>query len=526
MENMKKKYIASIMVLAATMTFGLVSCVEDEGTYELSPINEISISGIDEEYTKKSYVETLSIEPVLEGSLSGKDEDQLEYKWFFSSSSGTSFTHTLISTDRNLNFPVDVAPGTYTLYFQVKDKSTGLKWDTYTYLKARSQFVRGFYLFGDKADGTCGMDFVSMMDGRDTTVVKDIFVNSQKIKHAKNLIFTGGYDDNTTDLWAITEESSYGIEHSAALSSFDIIDGVTAETMIYPTIPVTHPLKMMEIHPHAWGASNMNLSKSSRIFMTENEFFISALTNSLEAYGNPLNRYSASTNELFKPSVYLFYPGNASYISRIMIFDETNHCFTGMNSSYSFAGYCKKYATDSGELFYFDQTKYTPVRTLVYGENGYGNAGRSYALMTDADGKFYIYGFSTSAATPSKYYGGEVDQSIATDFGKASHYAFFSEQSIILYSVGSQLWAYDYNRKDAKMVKDFGADITYLAMDYHSNNTSTDFIVATYNASEKGIVRKFTIADDQNKIEVTPHEKEVWNTDLKVVKVEYRNSSL
>ena len=56
---MKKKYIASIIVLAATMTFGLVSCVEDEGTYELSPINEISISGIDEEYTKKSYVETL-----------------------------------------------------------------------------------------------------------------------------------------------------------------------------------------------------------------------------------------------------------------------------------------------------------------------------------------------------------------------------------------------------------------------------------------------------------------------------------
>jgi hypothetical protein len=76
------------------------------------------------------------------------------------------------------------------------------------------------------------------------------------------------------------------------------------------------------------------------------------------------------------------------------------------------------------------------------------------------------------------------------------------------------------------MVKDFGADITYLAMDYHSNNTSTDFIVATYSTSEKGIVRKFTIADDQNKIEVTPHEKEVWKTDLKVVKVEYRNSSI
>ena len=99
-------------------------------------------------------------------------------------------------------------------------------------------------------------------------------------------------------------------------------------------------------------------------------------------------------------------------------------------------------------------------------------------------------------------------------------------QTVILYSVGTQLWAYDYIRQEARMIQDFGSEITYLAMDYHSNNTPTDFIVATYNPSEKGIVRKFTIKDDQNKIEVTPHEKEVWHTDLKVVKVEYRNSPL
>lgn len=52
------------------------------------------------------------------------------------------------------------------------------------------------------------------------------------------------------------------------------------------------------------------------------------------------------------------------------------------------------------------------------------------------------------------------------------------------------------------------------------------FIVATYSASEKGVVRKYTLADDANAIILTPHEKEVWKTNLKVKKVEYRNCSM
>lgn len=520
---MKKEHVMISMVTAMLAGTISVSCVEDEGNYTFSPINEIIISGIEEEYSKIAYAETLSIIPDIEGSLSGKDESQLEYKWFFSSNSGMDVIHTLIGTDRNLEFPVNIAPGNYRIYFQVKDNTTGIKSEASTLLKVSSRFVRGFYLFGDKEDGTCGMDFVSMIDGRDTTVVKDVFTNTMKLKGAKDLIFSGGYyDENPTDLWAIFENESYEMEHSASLETFDLLEDLTGERMIFPTIPVTHPLKVIDFYPHAYGKENINLSRSARILMTENELFTCSMYN-LEAYGNPINRYSMSTNELFKPSPYVFYPGNSSYVSNVMVFDETNLCFVGLRS-YSYATNCSKYNEDTEAPFYFDQTKYTPVRTLVYGENGAGNAGRSYALMTDAQGKFYIYGFSVAAAVPAKYYGNEIDLSVATDFDKASHYAFFSSQAIILYSAGSKLWAYDYNRNEAKMM-DFGAEITYLAMDYHSNDQTTDFIVATYSPAEKGTVRKFTIADDQNKIEITPHEKEVWKTDLKVVKAEYRNAT-
>lgn len=520
MNCMKIKYIVYMMALIA----GMSSCVEDEGNNILSPINEIEISGIEAQYNIVSYAETLTIIPEIKSSLSGTDESQFEYLWFVKSQITDNF-YQIIGTERNLNYQMEITPGKYDLYFQVLDKSTGLKWDKYSVLNTTTPFTRGFYLFGDKEDGTCGMDFVSMMEGRDTTLIENTFINSLNIKGAENLVFTGGsYFSGSISLWAITESGSYSIEYGSSLS--DIRNDVSADNMIFPTIEITRPLKVMDVYPHAYGSSNHNVANNSRVLLTENEFFSTTLYGDPEAYGNPLNRYSASSSELYTPSKFVFYPGNSTYVPRMFFYDETNQRFVGLNSSFAFASNSTTLADTDGSAFYFDQTRYTPVRTLVYGENGYGNAGRSYALMTDADGKYYIYGFLASGVTPSKVYSREVDPAIATDFDKASHYAFFSMQTIILYSVGSQLWAYDYTRKDAKMVKDFGSEITFLAMDFHSNNTPTDFIVATYSPSEKGVVSKFTIADDQNKIEVTPHEKEVWKTNLKVVKVEYRNASI
>ena len=68
----------------------------------------------------------------------------------------------------------------------------------------------------------------------------------------------------------------------------------------------------------------------------------------------------------------------------------TNHCFKKPGHQImSSAIKCDKPAVDSETPFFFDQNNYTPVRQIVYGENGYRNAGRSYALMNDADGNYY-----------------------------------------------------------------------------------------------------------------------------------------
>lgn len=526
-----KKNVLYIAISIAFLFGGFSSCVEDEGSYEMSEINKVKISGIEENYNLISFQETLNVTPKIECTQQGVSEDDLEYKWFVCSNalSETDHKHEVIGTERNLSYKVDVAPGSYLIYFQVKDKHTGIKFEQYFGLNAISSFVRGFYLYGDKADGTVGMDFVSMPVGRDTIMIKDIFINSQKIKGAKDLIFTGHYDESSA-LWAITNDSQYKIEYSAQLEKVDIIPDENLDNLIYPTMEtVQRPFHLTNVSPGTFGSSCVSLSRSTRLIVTENEVFVSSIIMS-EAYGNPINRDSSSpTASLFKPYPHVFYSAAASNVSYVCFFDMTNHCFKIPEGSslLSGASYCAKIDNDSETPFYLDQNKYNPVRQMVYAENGFDNAGRSYALMNDADGNYYVYGFISPARYGSaltKHFAKQIDLNAATDFEKASHYAFFSAQSVILYSVGNILYAYDYERKDCKLIKDYGAEVTYLAMEHHSTQTSTDFIVATYSDEAKGVVSKYTIADDVNNINVTLHEKEVWNTDLKVVKIVWKYS--
>lgn len=528
---MKKNKIYAILI-AFGIGSCLASCVEDKGCDIMSEINEVRLSGIELRYDLTAYFDTLKISPTVDCSLEDFSENNLEYAWFFcrNSESATGHTHEKIGSERNLAYKVDVPPGLYIIYLQVKDKSTGVKYETSFKLYASSPFVRGFYLYGDKADGTVGLDFVSMPMGKDTVLVKDIFTNSLQIKGAKDLIFTGHQDNGFNALWAITHDNQYSIEYSAQLEKVDIIEDQHIEDKIYSTLTsVQKPFHLMNICPGTWGPECLSLSGKARqrLIMTENEIFVGNLALS-EAYGNPINRDNSATDQLFTPYPLAFYSAAEDAVSYACFFDMTNHCFKKPgNRNMSNATRCDKPESDSEFPFFFDQNNYTPVRQIVYGENGYGNSGRSYVLMNDADGNYYVYAFTAPAnyaSDPVKHYAKQIDLSVAKDFARADHYAFFSEQMIILYSVDQVLYAYDYNRNDLRQL-DLGAEITYLAMEHQSSMSASDFIVATYDSSEKGVVRKYSIADDVNAIKITPHEKEVWKTDLKVVKVVWKFSN-
>ena len=140
-------------------------------------------------------------------------------------------------------------------------------------------------------------------------------------------------------------------------------------------------------------------SYRTRVLVTENELFSNIFYSGPEMYGNPFNRYSTAGEDaerLFKPAPYVFYvPSAGAGISSFVFFDMTNHCFCGTFGVVSAQSTCVHFDPLSDVApegsFYWNQDKYSPVRDLVYGYNSMNK--RSYALMNDSNGKYYVYQF-------------------------------------------------------------------------------------------------------------------------------------
>lgn len=543
---MKLYNIAAFCVTLIASAF-LASCVEDTTTVADKKINVVTFENMDDNITAVSHIDKIKIEPVLKGSVYGDDTSNYRYVWTLSngneSLSSTTIKNQVISTEKDLEVAMDYPPGSYTFTLRVYDKTNGMEYEQGVTVSVVSPFVRGYYLMGEKEDALAGVDFVSFVAGRDTTIFKDVFKNDVGFKNPKDLFFLGydalgSSDPFRMNLWLTSENDAVEIESSPLLDNFGVIKDSKVESKVYPTIPVKEPMHLVNVFPHAHpGYSNTSRSRYRALF-TENEVYIGSFMSGPEIYGNPVNRYSAKSEELFKPFPFLFHFGNyASNPTSAVLYDLTNHTFCGPNAMYWYSGtYCNKPLSDvaTATTFYWDQTKYNPVRDVVYGQNlsyGTANQSSSVALLADANGDYFVYQFKVksygfySSYQPTKEGAWTIDMSKATDFAKATNYTFFGVQPYILYSVGSKLYVLNYAANKCEMVKDFGDEITYLAMDYASYNRFNEFRVCTYSKANKGIVYQYFIDDDVNNINIQKGDDE-WHTDLKVKKFEYRNSSL
>lgn len=87
---MNKPYLLSILFLMS-----ITACYEDKGNYDYHTINEISISNIDEEYTREKW-QNLSIKPELHFSI--EETEQIAYRW--------ELDGKVVSEERNLSYDV------------------------------------------------------------------------------------------------------------------------------------------------------------------------------------------------------------------------------------------------------------------------------------------------------------------------------------------------------------------------------------------------------------------------------------
>lgn len=521
------KYI-SLLLLSCL----LPACVEDEGNYSYTPVNEINIDGIEDQYTGMAYSDVIDIVPDITGSVKGEDTSSYEYTWF---RCGTNHNHQVIGTEKELHWLANAAPGSHTVYLNVKDTQTGYEKNYSTTIVLSSPFTRGFLILGNRphTDKLVGLDMLSIIAGKnDTIYAKDVFDNSElQIKNAKALIYTGNLRMNR--FYLQTEDATY---NPTFRSDFEELGGEFNDLgLIECLVPHKVPMKLMDVGMRQGVHRGSSLTTLPRVYLTEDLAFGHKGT---EKMNQPVNRYSNISKEYFNFYPYIFYNtrkpislppsyGGSTY-SPIVLYDTDSGCFSYMTGTalaftHSIDIPSSPVLTSAG-IYMKEQPN---GRTIVYGENDYSPAnGRCNIIMKDKDNKYFLYrfvlGFASFgypiAPTISNPYSCELNMSEITNFLNREHMFFASGTTQIYYSIGNTLYIYDYINKKIG-TKQFEANITYLAPEVCSiSNDVSNYWVATFDG-DKGILHKMKIVDNPNFIDFAELPNQTWEIDLEIKSV-------
>lgn len=521
------------LILLALVSVWFHACTDDEGNYDYVKVNEVSIHEItvdgdtvDGINTRNviGRMDTVRIVLDISGTIAKESLEDYDMEWYICTN---SHTHTTISKEKNLEYPVDLDPGQYALYFQITDRSTGLKWLESCNLTVATPFSRGFLVLGDLEDGDVGLDMIAMPVGKDTTMIEDVFDNSEKgIKApAERLIFAGqraGDEVGKQALWMTTGTNSFRMSNQ---TNIDVLGEASTFGFIETLEEHKEPIRVMDMFPRQ---TNMNRSALYRGYITEDQVYFKGITMA-EFFTIPVNRYSATSKTYFKPYPLAFYYGiSSTAYNCVLLYDMDNDKFAKINGT-STASYCYELTDQVTDPFPWDQSKVK--RTIVYGENSAsGNNGSSFAIMKNKEGdsQYYIYKWDATSSMFNQRIVTKgdcftIDMSKAKDIDKAKLFAFASNQSRLLYAVGKKLYVYDYGRESLELYeKDLDAEITYMETEYASRRMKNEFFVATYSPASKGTIYKMEIGDDPNKIEITERPRETWGTRLKVCDIEWK----
>ncbi len=157
--NTIKIYIGLLLV------FVFASCYKDKGDYDYHEINEVKISGLEEQYEINRW-DTLIINSVkVENSLT--DDADLEYAWYLD--------YKKIGDAKDLNYIISDKAGVYQARFEVLEPVADSVRFFYDFkVVVRTQYAQGLMLLSDN-DGIPELSFMSTLDNPNKDIAHDIF---------------------------------------------------------------------------------------------------------------------------------------------------------------------------------------------------------------------------------------------------------------------------------------------------------------------------------------------------------------
>jgi hypothetical protein len=477
------------------------SCANDEGNYNYNAINELKVTGIEEEYTVYGG-DRFTIKPNLNPTMDdGSDANRYEYEWVaVNPSKLASESRTTIGTKKDFDDLVKLPSAKYTVYYFIKDKVTGVKWQQKPFtLNVVSAIYEGWMIVGD-VNGKARLDMVSLISTASTRIIIDVLEYSGSALKLEGK----AVDVDCFGSALPTTSPTYGVYVTASESGTSRLDPdsfswVPTQNIAYETIGGALPNNFGVNFMKAVGAGGENF-----LYSDGNIYYYNKAQQL--RYGLPQNKVETEVKPFYAAPFIAESVVSSPYIP--VFFDRDLRRFLRCNTA---KGTCSAMPPLTGSASVLDWNNTNS--DLVYMTTSEFNQGESFAVLKNLTTKKYnLLRFTPALA--QTYYKEILN---APDFDKATKFAVSPDSGYLFYVVGGKLYEYDNGTQSAKLMLDKGSEeITYIGFNPRAKTFSKKLILGTYGTTGK--LELFTVPPVNGALVLT----NTYSGLCKIVDVAYR----
>lgn len=398
---MKKlfQYIAVLLLVA-------YACTEDKGTYDYTPLNEVQISGINDEYTVLSEA-PFTISPTVEQTLV-EDESVLAYLWYAYNKGSQLYSADTLSFSKDLDLDsLKLDPKDYELVFRATDTSTGIYYDYRSVLNVKG-FPDGLQVLSSR-DGNAQISILRGTEEGLSDLEAFKLQNDNQVAGA-----------NPVNIIGINEFMRRGKPFRIALYCNDETLGSYATgAKLEKTIDVTDAFQQIEAPANIKGVLGHPESFATGVFADDNKLFT---TFQPGLFGDECSFIYSFENVSPAFNSVIPYGG-------FVLFNPTT---TGFCEIDSWGSRVTQYPPVDDEELPFDRTN-TGLSAV------YGKRVTDYAMGVfedESSNQKYLLGLLNKEAAFKK----EMD---GADLENATIFDFLNSKQVLLYAYANKIYTYD-----------------------------------------------------------------------------------
>lgn len=457
----------------------MVGCFSDKSSDTYNPVDQIEVTGILPEYKKISYEDNLVITP----DIVTKEEDaEFEYMWTMHKyyeifSTGNKVKVDTIATTKDLNFPVYIPQGNYTVKYRIRNVKNGLTEYYKTELGVSTKFSLGFYLLKEINNKT-EMD-LHMLDNTSTNnllaLTQGEAINEKPV--SLSVIFTYTYISPVTNDYEVRLSLNICTENQVQVIRNEDMGIIFTRNNMFHNEP-------SEEKPRFMFQAYFGLT-----YITEKGMFFTE--QSQGQWGSPgSGKYSIksyiegeslpSTHGIYQEMYYYYFDNlNGRFLS--IDYNGTIHPFSN---------------TGKGGAVLANLPNDLPCEMIFFGRNLIGEEARGLAVLQDKRDpqKRFLYNLLLISQNFDNPIQSVTEIALDTKFSRATMYASNEIDARVLYFVtDNKLYMYDVNQNSEQELNPmgFGADeeITFIRNKYwldtkDKENNFNHLVIATHKAGK------------------------------------------